>query len=343
MAFEVTPSRLISWTSSSKSDQLDRKRTVVSHVFNAQAEIFLGYHKKCNLSLHDKLFQMMKEYYYYRVTASLLELINDDFMKKYAWDYSLQFMSETQGVFSVALLPTRHLLLTVDKITSEKLGLPCVKYGCEYRIDINLNNGLSDRVKWCLHSDRVNNISVLLCCTKNGECVDVDFSKDCAFTKHSLDFTVYNWDTLNIPTLSSTYSTDQLTETLDFIGLVSMREKCTVLGTLRVDSTTDYCSKFSLSLPTTIGKGISVRWVGFLPSDLLLHCLNYCNDLNENIDDNFVSLIVHGIQDSPISYINKDKYYKHEYSESGENHYVYIINKEICWQYLALGPSDECQ
>ncbi|MEE6513387.1 hypothetical protein FKM82_020973 [Ascaphus truei] len=266
--------------------------------------------------------------------------------------YNSHYFSSFASFFLFPL-PVGKLIISADKDTYEELGLqgkPSLysgKKAMRYIVNIDLTDEALapdgkkyQRVNWSLSEKKPLTFDFLLA-WDNTEATSIVsyFSKYKVKACHSKITSSILRD-LHCPVLKSGELHGQPEEScsseelFEWLGAVSNNIDCN-------NSSSSFISTYCCPHPNTIvGQANLCTITGFIIPEKIQQLLQ---QLREYFDEpkltQWVSLMVHGFADSPVSWSENE----HGFHKGGENLYSFVIfNNEDYWLHKAVGTNDGC-
>ncbi|XP_071820009.1 ribonuclease P protein subunit p40-like isoform X2 [Apostichopus japonicus] len=301
--------------------------------------------------------------YYLVKRLPVVELVKEEFVKEILRKGHFTGISVGTRVDNhtvVAVLPSGHLILSVDKDLYQELGLsgkPSKYTGrnaTRFVVEIDLfnanhSNGKKqyNRVLWSL-KDRLNLTFNFIFSWEPINEEKVNFMQltrlwdkyvleDLSIVSHTIQKT----QTTVVPKLSHNQSLvstpgdgQDVSSIYEYIGTISCDAN-------QVGGPGIYSSSYTCPEPCEEVKGITCqRWSGLISSEKIKQLLKALRSFVKS--DAFVpwaALTVHGFDDSPVSWWRKE----HGFHKNGCNLYtILILPDDTYWLYMAIGTNDEC-
>ncbi|XP_069586815.1 ribonuclease P protein subunit p40 [Ranitomeya imitator] len=294
------------------------------------------YHLIRNLPLHEFLKQEF----------------NEQFIKKGLF-YALSYNTRIDQDNVAAVLPTGKLIISVNKDTYEELGLqgkPSLysgKHAMRYIITIDLTDSAMSpdgkkfqRVRWALTEKKPLSFDFLVAWDNSEEPPTISY-----FSNYVVEECPYK--------TSSSVSRDQAFPVLksedlhgeegksccaheffDWLGAISNNIDCN-------HESSSFISSFCCPEPNTlVGQAHLCTITGFITPVKIQQLVNQLREyFSEPKLSQWVSLVVHGFADSPVSWRESE----HGFFKGGENLYSFVIfNNEDYWLQMAVGTHDSC-
>ncbi|XP_069814164.1 ribonuclease P protein subunit p40 isoform X2 [Dendropsophus ebraccatus] len=284
--------------------------------------------------------------------AFLTQEFNDLFIKKGLF-YALTYNTRIDQDNVAAVLPTGKLIISVDKDTYEELGLqgkPSVysgKNAMRYIVTIDLTDRamspdgkMFQRVKWALTEKKPLSFDFLLAWDNSEEPSILSyFSK---YTVKECKFKISSSVSrdLHCPLLKSEklYSNEgescSATELFEWLGAISNNIDWS-------KESSSFISSFCCPEPSILVEQAHLCTItGFITPVKIQQLVKQLREyFNEPKLSQWVSLMVHGFADSPVSWRESE----HGFFKGGENLYNFVIfNNEDYWLQMAVGTHDGC-
>lgn len=354
-ALQACPRHLLVCEQSSFLREKSRHSThVETHYFNYCVSIVLP---ECAL-LPEKIKNLidgMGNYYLVKnlpLHEFLTQEFIDGFIKKGLF-YALTYNTRIDQDNVAAVLPTGKLLISVNKDTYEELGLegkPSLysgKNALRYIVTVDLTDSAMSpdgkkfqRVRWALTEKKPLTFDFLLAWDNSEEP-----SIQSYFTKYAVTVCPFKISSsvsrdLNCPVLNSEelHGKDgescSATELFEWLGAISNN----------IDGDNESCSfisSFCCPEPNNlVGQAHLCTITGFITPVKIQQLVNQLREyFHEPKLSQWVSLMVHGFADSPVSWRESE----HGFFKGGENLYSFVIfNNEDYWLQMAVGTHDGC-
>ncbi|XP_053323563.1 ribonuclease P protein subunit p40 isoform X2 [Spea bombifrons] len=282
---------------------------VETHYFNCSASVLLP---ECG-SLPEQIKNTIESFgnYYVVKNLPLYEFITQDFINKFIKKgsfYALSYQTRIDQDNTAALLPTGKLLISVAKDTYEELGLqgkPSLysgKHAMRYIVSVDL----TDR---SLTTEGKKFQRVHWCLAEK---------KPLAF-----DFLLAS-DNEETPSILSYFSKYDIKECpYKVSSTISRNLHCPVIKSGQLQG----------SPGESCGSEELFEWLGAVSNNI------DCEYFAEPKLAPWVSLMVHGFADSPVSW----KENEHGFCKGGENLYSFVVfNNQDYWIHMAVGTFDGC-
>ncbi|KAM8967503.1 ribonuclease P protein subunit p40 [Pelodytes ibericus] len=327
---------------------------VETHYFNCSVSVLLP---QCG-PLPERIKNTIESFGNYYVVRNLPvhEFVKPEFLNTFVKKgsfYALSYHTRIDQDNTAALLPAGKLLLSVDKDTYEELGLqgkPSLysgKNAMRYIITIDLTDeSLAtdgkkfQRVKWCLTEKKPLTFDFLLAWENTGAPSILSYFsnykvKECPFTVYSTILRDLHCPVIKSGRLHGKAEESCSSEGLfEWLGAVSNNIVCNNLPSSFIST---YCCPF----PSTVMEQAHLCTItGFITPEkvqrLLLQLREYFADPKLT---SWVSLMVHGFADSPVSWRDNE----HGFCMGGENLYSFVVfNNDDYWVQMAVGTHDNC-
>ncbi|XP_053323562.1 ribonuclease P protein subunit p40 isoform X1 [Spea bombifrons] len=327
---------------------------VETHYFNCSASVLLP---ECG-SLPEQIKNTIESFgnYYVVKNLPLYEFITQDFINKFIKKgsfYALSYQTRIDQDNTAALLPTGKLLISVAKDTYEELGLqgkPSLysgKHAMRYIVSVDLTDrSLTtegkkfQRVHWCLAEKKPLAFDFLLA-SDNEETPSIlsYFSKyDIKECPYKVSSTISR--NLHCPVIKSGQLQGSPGEScgseelFEWLGAVSNNIDCN-------NESSSFISAYCCPVPNTIVEQAHLCTItGFITPNKINQILLYLREyFAEPKLAPWVSLMVHGFADSPVSW----KENEHGFCKGGENLYSFVVfNNQDYWIHMAVGTFDGC-
>uniref|UniRef100_A0A8C5MB96 Ribonuclease P/MRP subunit p40 n=1 Tax=Leptobrachium leishanense TaxID=445787 RepID=A0A8C5MB96_9ANUR len=345
---------LVCEKSNFKQEKSRHSAHVETHYFNCLVSVLLP---ECG-PLPEKIKSTIEGFGSYFVIRNLSvhEFVTEDFRNTFIKQgsfYALSYQTRIDQDNTAALLPTGKLILSVDKDTYEELGLqgkPSLysgKNAMRYTINIDLTDkALSadgkkfQRINWCL-SEKKPLLFDFLLAWENTESSSIlsYFSsykiKSCPFTINTTVLRDLHCPVINSGRLHGKAEEACSSERVfEWFGAVSNNIDCT-------NQSSSFISTFCCPFPSTVVQQTSLCTItGFITPEKIQRLLQQLREyFIEPKLTTWVSLMVHGFADSPVSWGENE----HGFCRGGENLYSFIIfNNEDYWVQMAVGTHDDC-
>ncbi|OCT76395.1 hypothetical protein XELAEV_18031595mg [Xenopus laevis] len=352
---EACPRHLFVCEKSSFLQEKSRHSALVeSHYYNCSVSLLLP---EC-ASLPEHIKRTIDNFgrYYLVRNLSLHEFVKEDFIntfvKKGAF-YALTYRTRIDQDNSAAVLPTGKLILSVDKDTYEELGLqgkPSLYSGknpLRHIIQVDLTEeGLASggkkfqRVNWAFTEKKPLKFDFLLAWDNTEAPFILSYFSNYDVKECNFKITSRISRDLPCPVLKSgdlqgkpeeSCSSEEL---FDWLGAVSNSIDCD-------NDSSNFISTFCCPHPNnTIERAHLCTINGFVIPENIQRLLDQLREyFAEPKLTQWVSLIVHGFADSPVSW----KEYEHGFFKGGENLYSFVVfNNQDYWLQMAVGTHDGC-
>ncbi|KAM9307946.1 ribonuclease P protein subunit p40 [Gastrophryne carolinensis] len=325
---------------------------VETHYYNCAVSILLP---ECG-HLPEKLKNVIDGFgnYYFVKNFPLHEFITqefrDTFVKKGLF-YALSYNTQIDQDNVAALLPTGKLIVSVDKDTYEELGLQgkpsqySGKSTKRFIVNVDLTDLSPDgkkyqRVRWAFAEKKPLTFDFLLAWDNlETPVIKSYFSKyivkECPFKISS-----FVSKDLLCPVLKSRElhgkegESCTASELFEWLGAISNNIDCN-------NQASSFVSSLCCPDPNIlIDKAYMATITGFItPAKILLLLQTLREYFDEPKLSQWVSLMVHGFADSPVSW----KECEHSFFKGGENLYsIVVFNNEDYWLQKAVGAHDGC-
>ncbi|XP_075069113.1 ribonuclease P protein subunit p40 [Mixophyes fleayi] len=340
-----------------KSSFLQEKSRHVSHVethyYNYSVSILLP---ECG-RLPEKLKNMIDGLGNYYLVKNLplheftTEEFNNKFLKKGLF-YALSYNTRIDQDNVAALLPTGKLIISVDKDTYEELGLqgkPSLysgKNAMRYIVTIDLTDVLSpdgkkfQRMRWALTEKKPLAFDFLLAWDNPDAPSIISYFSKYIVKKCPFKISSSVSKNLQCPVLKSGQlqgkeeESCSAVELFEWLGAISNNIDCT-------NESSSFISSFCCPEPNILVEQAHLCTItGFITPVKIQQLLQHlCDYYDEPKLSHWVSLIVHGFADSPVSWREAE----HGYFKGGENLYSFVVfdNKDY-WVQMAVGTHDGC-
>ncbi|KAG8442438.1 hypothetical protein GDO86_011282 [Hymenochirus boettgeri] len=353
-ALDVSPALVVCEKSKFLDEKSRHSAHVEDHYYNCSVSVLLP---ECGC-LPESIKNAVDNFGKYYLVKNLpvhefvREKFINSFVKKGAF-YALSHQTRIDQDNSVALLPTGKLVLSVNKDTYEELGLegkPSLYSGktpMRYIIKVDLTEGgispgskKIQRVTWAFTEKKPLKLDFLLA-WDNAEAPFIlsyfsDYNcKECCFKISSRVLRDFPCPILRSGELRGKDEESCSSEELfDWLGAASNIIEC---GNHSSSFTSSYCCPH----PNTVVDQINLLTIhGFLIPEKIHYLIQ---QLREYFDEpkltRWVSLIVHGFADSPVSW----RECEHGYFKGGENLYSFtVFHNQDYWLQMAVGTYDGC-
>ncbi|KAM3929454.1 ribonuclease P protein subunit p40 [Leptodactylus fuscus] len=353
-ALQVCPRHLLVCEKSSFLHEKSRHSThVETHYYNCCVSILLP---ECGL-LPGKLKHVidgMGSYFVVRnlpLHEFLTQEFNDRFIKKGLF-YALSYNTRVDQDNCAAVLPGK-LVLSVNKDTYEELGLegkPSLYSGkpaMRHIVTIDLTDSAMSpggkkfqRVNWALTEKKPLTFDFLLAWDNSEEPSILSYFSKYAVKECPFRISSSVSKNLHSPVLKSEElhgkegESCSATEFFEWLGAVSNNIDCD-------NESSSFISSFCCPEPNILIEQTHLCTItGFITPVKIQQLVNQLREyFNEPKLSQWVSLMVHGFADSPISW----KESEHGFFKGGENLYSFVIfNNEDYWLQMAVGTYDGC-
>ncbi|XP_066480959.1 ribonuclease P protein subunit p40 isoform X2 [Tiliqua scincoides] len=269
--------------------------------------------------------------------------------------YALTYNTRIDQDNSAALLPTGKLLISVDKDTYEELGLqgrPSLYSGkkpMRYIITVDLTDSAFNpdskkhkRVIWALREKKPLEFDFLLAWHHKGseESTLMSYFSKNQIQAHQPKITFSTLRNVQCPILEynklqgEPESACSAQEFFEWLGAI--------LNQVDLDNiSSNFLSTYSCPQPgTVIEQTLLCTVTGFIVPEKIIHLLEQiCCYFEEPKLAHWISLIVHGFADSPVSWRESE----HGFLKGGENLYSFVIFRSLdYWLQMAVGAYDDC-
>ncbi|KAL5466875.1 hypothetical protein EMCRGX_G031032 [Ephydatia muelleri] len=246
-----------------------------------------------------------------------------------------------------AILPPGKLTMSLDKDTSEELGLDSRpsrfdKYRRIVEVDLlaeRFSEGKPsrERLQWCITDRLALEMDFVLCCNSSDE---AQFCSYTAAEKRPCQRVTRVLEGLVLPVLHPSEPTGSLEGgEKRYSGAA---EVCTWIGALSCDiesirdETDCYVSTYTPPSPSVMApNAVRSLWRGMIHSEHIYKILMSVRD--HIVEDSWAAVCVWGFDDSPVSW----KTNEHSYHVSGDNNYtVFVFGNGQYWFVPAMGTYD---
>lgn len=354
---EKCPRTLLVCEKSDFEDENSRFHTHVSqHFFNYKVSLFLP---ECR-SLTSRLTSVINSFnkYYLIRNLPVYTFLDKEFLENVVHKgclYALSYNTRIDQDNTIALLPNRQLILSLDKDSYEQLGLEgkptrySHRHVMRYVVTINLTEksmapggtfytkvltSLKERLPLksdfllSLHItgvDGTESLQRLLSCSQ--------------WTEHRPRVRTLTLRDLACPTLHPSdlhgdQSSCDPTQFLEWLGAVNADINCD-------NTATSFLSTYACPEPQSLlSSALHCTITGLLlPEDIYTLLQELRGYFDEPKFTNWLSLTVHGFMDSPVSWGLKE----HSFHKGGENFYNFVIFKDQkYWLHMGASAHDEC-
>ncbi|XP_044149432.1 ribonuclease P protein subunit p40 [Bufo gargarizans] len=354
-ALQACPRHLLVCEKSSFLQEKSRHSThVETHYYNCSVSVLLP---ECGLlPLKIKhIIDGLGSYYLVKnlpLHEFLTQEFNDTCIKKGLF-YALSHNTRIDQDNVAAVLPSGKLIVSVNKDTYEELGLqgkPSLysgKNAMRYIVTIDLTDSAMSpdgkkfqRVRWALTEKKPLAFDFLLAWDNpEGPSILSYFAKyvvkECPFkiTSHvsrDLQCPVLKSEEL----LGKEEESCSATEFFEWLGAISNDIDCE-------NTSSSFISSFCCPEPSlSVGQAHLCTIAGFITPSKIQQLMEHLREyFNEPKLSQWVSLMVHGFADSPVSW----KESEHGFFKGGEHLYSFVIfNNEDYWLQMAVGAHDGC-
>lgn len=359
--FPAPKSNLIIERSSFKHQKSRHLAYISGHPLNYAVEVLLPGAKSLPDSLAD-VSPTLDDFFLIR-DLPIVEFVGEDFITKIMKNGQFTALSvgtKVDNDMVVAVLPTGHLILSVDKDTYQVLGLsgkPSKFTGLDpsrYMIQIDLfsenhkkGKKQYDRIIWAL-KDRLNLCFNFLLSWEPGDGNVAGLSQlTQLLDKYKMeDVSVKAADTKRKFSLIPELNSCQKLKEDESNGAHNIREVFEWIGTVSCDSNIaggpeEYSSCYTCPEPCVEVKNLMCRqWSGLITVSRIQKMLTALRSfVTSDISTPWAALTVHGFEDAPISWWKNE----HGYHKDGSNLYTFVVfPDETYWLYLAVSTHDVC-
>ncbi|KAM4689165.1 ribonuclease P protein subunit p40 [Discoglossus pictus] len=354
-ALQTCPRHLLVCEKSSFLQEKSRHSVhVETHYYNCSVSILLPECGPLPQQIKNA-FGNFGKYYLVR-NLPLHELVTEDFINTFIKKgsfYALSYQTRIDQDNTAAVLPTGKLIISADKDTYEELGLqgcPSLYSGktvMRYIINIDLTDEAFTpegkkykRVNWSLSEKKPLTFDFLVAWENADESAIKSYFSKYNVKECELKITSSVLKDLHCPVLKSgelhgkpeeSCSSEELFE---WLGAVSNRIDCNNLSSSFIST---YCCPHPASI---VGQAHLCSISGFITPEKIEKLLQL---LREYFDEpkltQWVSLMVHGFADSPVSWRENE----HGFHKGGENLYSFVVfNNDDYWLQMAVGTHDGC-
>ncbi|KAL8182489.1 UNVERIFIED_CONTAM: Ribonuclease P protein subunit p40 [Gekko kuhli] len=296
--------------------------------------------------------------YYLVKNLSLHEFVTEEFINTFVKKgscYALTYQTRIDQDNTAALLPTGKLILSVDKDTYEELGLQghpsrySGKKRMRYIITVDLteptfgpDSKKHKRVIWALKEKKPLEFDFLLAWHHTGSEESTLMSYFSKYQIQALQPTV-TFNTLRnvqCPVLENNKlkgEPEAACSAQEFFEWLGAIVSCVGLD----NSSSSFLSTYSCPQPSTFVDQILLCTItGFILPEKIIHLLEQiCCYFEEPKLAEWISLVVHGFADSPVSWRESE----HGFLKGGENLYNFVIFRSLdYWLQMAVGAHDDC-
>ncbi|XP_062338186.1 ribonuclease P protein subunit p40 [Osmerus eperlanus] len=351
------PRTLLVCEKSNFEDENSRYHTHVSHhFFNHKVSLFLP---DCG-GLTSRLTSVFNGFnkFYLLKDLPVYKLLEKEFLDNVLHKggvYALSYKTRIDEDNTIALLPNRQLILSLDKDTYEQLGLEGKpsRYNhrrvMRYVVTINLTEkamapgGKFHKKVLTSLQERVTLKSDFLL-SQHSSGVDGNetlqsFLSHCQWTEHRPHVNTLTLRDLPCPALHHSdlrgdQSSCDPTNFLEWLGAVNADIDCD-------NTATSFLSTYACPEPhIPVSRALLCTITGLLlPEDIYKLLQELRSYFDEPKFTSWLSLTVHGFMDSPVSWGFKE----HSFHKGGENFYNFVIFKnQDYWLHMGAGAHDEC-
>ncbi|KAL0966862.1 hypothetical protein UPYG_G00301110 [Umbra pygmaea] len=349
-------SLLVCEKSNFENEKSSHDTHVSKHYFNHKVSLVIP---ECR-SLPPKLASVINNFKKYFLIKDLpvYEFLDKDFLENVVWNgalYALSYKTSIDQDNTIALLPSSHLILSVDKDTYEQLGLEGKpsqynhKQPMRYVVTIDLTEKSmapgGKRYQRVLSSlkERVPLKSHFLLARHNsgveGDRVLQSLLARYQWKDHTPVVRSHTLKDLSCPSLRSTdlrgeqHSCDP-SSFLEWLGAVSAGVSCD-------NTATSFTSTYVCPEPNTpVSQALHCTLSGLLlPEDIYSLLQELRRYFDEPKFTSWLSLTVHGFMDSPVSWGDRE----HGFHKGGENFYNFVLfRNQDYWLHMGTGSNDRC-
>nr|XP_028593652.1 ribonuclease P protein subunit p40 [Podarcis muralis]XP_028593653.1 ribonuclease P protein subunit p40 [Podarcis muralis] len=329
---------------------------VRDHAFNCQVSFFIPDCGVVPEALKNTVADIGQ--YYLVKNLSLYELVTQEFINTFVKKgscYALTYKTRIDQDNTAALLPTGKLIISVDKDTYEELGLqgrPSLYSGkkpMRYIITVDLTDSTFspdskkyNRVIWALKEKMPLEFDFLMAWHQTGS---EESSLMSYFSKNQIQalqpkITFSTLRNVQCPVLESNKLEGEpetacsAQELFEWLGAIFTH-------TDLENTSSSFLSTYSCPQPsTTVEQALLCTITGFILPEKIIHLFEQiCSYFEEPKLAHWISLIVHGFADSPVSW----KESEHGFLKGGENLYNFVIFRSLdYWLQMAVGAYDDC-
>ncbi|KAJ7338499.1 hypothetical protein JRQ81_012401 [Phrynocephalus forsythii] len=296
--------------------------------------------------------------YYLVKNLSLHELVSQEFINTFVKKGSCYALSHNTRIDQdncAALLPTGRLILSVDKDTYEELGLqgqPSLYSGkkpMRYIITVDLTDAAFtpdskkyNRVIWALKDKKPLEFDFLMAwhCSGSKELSLISYFSKYEVQAHQPKVTLNTLRNVQCPVLENNKLQGEpeaacsAQEFFEWLGAI--------FNNVSLENTSSsFVSTYSCPQPSTlVDPALMCTITGFIIPEKILDLLEQlCCYFKEPKLASWVTLVVHGFADSPVSWRESE----HNFLKGGENLYAFVVFRNLdYWLQMAVGAYDNC-